>query len=207
MLIVLCAWLCGASQRGSSMRVAGRVSYSVQFENGLVSSLRSKLRRNRPNIAINEDGDADGDDEELDGVNVMNSNNGNEGVMTRLHPLVDSATLMLTRLVTGAKSKFVETSVAPIHVLDIQGNGNLPPIVLLHGITSCATDFAPLANDLRAKYSRILAIDLLGHGLTPLPPTHSEPGGLPKFDWMTTAVGEVLDDLLPGKKATLLGNR
>mmetsp|Transcript_19857 Transcript_19857/g.39746 ORF Transcript_19857/g.39746 Transcript_19857/m.39746 type:complete len:394 (+) Transcript_19857:212-1393(+) len=198
-LIILCSWLGDASLSGPSMRVAGRVSYRVHFENGLVSSLKNKLRRGK--TAVDEDGD--GDDEELDNGNGYGADDNNGGATTaKLHPLVDSATLVLTRLVTGAKSKFVQTSVAPIHVLDIQGSGDLPPIVLLHGITSCATDFAPLANDLRGKYSRILAIDLLGHGLTPLPPSQ----GLPKFNWMTTAVGEVLDDLLPGKKATLLGN-
>lgn len=123
-----------------------------------------------------------------------------------IHPIFDSATLVLAKLYTGGKSKIIPTSIAPVHVLDIPGSGNSGPIVLLHGITSCASDFTPLASDLKKKYSRVIAIDLLGHGLTPLPDCEGEPSGLPNFNWMTTAVGEVLDSLIPGRKALLLGN-
>ena len=49
--------------------------------------------------------DEDFDAAELDDIALR----GRTGAMSRLYPLVDSATLVLTKLVTGAKSKFVET--------------------------------------------------------------------------------------------------
>jgi len=134
--------------------------------------------------------------------------------LASLHPLVDSVALRLTRLLTGGTSRFVDTEFdvgeeakservkAPVHIIDIKGQGKLPPIVLLHGITSCSADFAPLALELRSKFSRIIAIDLLGHGLTPLPNTLEKP----HFSWMTKVVSQVLDKCLPDQKAIILGN-
>jgi pimeloyl-ACP methyl ester carboxylesterase len=138
--------------------------------------------------------------------------------LSSLQPLVDSVTLRLVRLVTGGKSKFIDTELTigegsnlqrvstPVHILDIPGNGDLPPVVLLHGITSCSADFAPLAYQLRSKFSRVIAIDLLGHGLTPLPNARNTK---PHFSWMTRVVSQVLDKCLPesgDEKAILLGN-
>lgn len=138
--------------------------------------------------------------------------------LASLQPIVDSVTLRLVRLVTGGKSKFIDTELnigegshkqrvsTPVHILDIPGNGKLPPVVLLHGITSCSADFAPLAYQLRSKFSRVIAIDLLGHGLTPLP---NAGNAKPHFSWMTRVVSQVLDNVLPesgNEKAILLGN-
>jgi len=44
-----------------------------------------------------------------------------------------------------------------------------PPVLLLHGLGSCAADWAPQRPVLDPRY-RVVAVDLPGHGATPLPP-------------------------------------
>jgi len=43
-----------------------------------------------------------------------------------------------------------------------------PPVVLLHGLGSCAADWAPQLEALAPRY-RVVAVDLPGHGASPLP--------------------------------------
>jgi len=43
-----------------------------------------------------------------------------------------------------------------------------PPVLLLHGLGSCAADWAPQRSVLEARY-RVIAVDLPGHGASPLP--------------------------------------
>ena len=50
----------------------------------------------------------------------------------------------------GARSRWIETKLAPLHVYDAEGRGALPTVVLLHGIGSAAPPFgAVLARLLR----------------------------------------------------------
>jgi len=52
-----------------------------------------------------------------------------------------------------------------LHVLDFPGSlSTAPPLVLLHGISSCAADYYPLIRLLQPHCSRVVAIDLPGHG-------------------------------------------
>ena len=53
-----------------------------------------------------------------------------------------------------------------IHVLDFKGTGSLPPMLILHGISSCGADYYPLVRHLQKHSSRVLALDLPGHGLS-----------------------------------------
>jgi len=53
-----------------------------------------------------------------------------------------------------------------IHVLDFKGTGSLPPMIILHGISSCGADYYPLVRHLQKHSSRVLALDLPGHGLS-----------------------------------------
>ena len=66
----------------------------------------------------------------------------------------------------GARSEFVRGATGRIHLLDIPGDGGLPPIVMLHGLSSCAADYAPMFARLRPLTRRIVAPDLPGHGLS-----------------------------------------
>jgi pimeloyl-ACP methyl ester carboxylesterase len=78
-----------------------------------------------------------------------------------------------------------------IHVLDIPGQGDLPPVLLLHGISASGADFGPLFRRLRPWTRRIIAPDLPGHGLSSLPPGHA--GSSDVIDAVCDAVGAVLD--------------
>jgi pimeloyl-ACP methyl ester carboxylesterase len=80
---------------------------------------------------------------------------------------IDKITTQSLSYVTGSKSIRIPVySNQSIHVLDFNGNGDLPPIVLLHGISSRASDYYPLIRCLQSQCSRVIAIDLPGHGET-----------------------------------------
>ena len=53
-----------------------------------------------------------------------------------------------------------------IHLLDFEGQGTLPPIIILHGICSCGADYYPLIRQLQRNSRRVVALDLPGHGLS-----------------------------------------
>ncbi|MDG1957864.1 MAG: alpha/beta hydrolase [Candidatus Binatia bacterium] len=69
----------------------------------------------------------------------------------------------------GFGSRMVPTSVGDLHVLEVPGTGKLPPVVVLHGLGSCAADYAGLMEALRRHVRGIIAPDLFGHGLSPVP--------------------------------------
>jgi pimeloyl-ACP methyl ester carboxylesterase len=64
----------------------------------------------------------------------------------------------------GFKSRFVDTTAGRVHVLDAAGSGALPPLVLLHGLGATAGDQGLLLVHLKARFSRVIALDLPGHG-------------------------------------------
>lgn len=84
----------------------------------------------------------------------------------------DHARLASLRL-RGAVSHHVQTAVGRMHVLDVPGRGPLPPLVLLHGLSSCSADFSAMFSRLRDYTQRIIAPDLPGHGWSDAPPDAS----------------------------------
>jgi pimeloyl-ACP methyl ester carboxylesterase len=80
----------------------------------------------------------------------------------------DRARLLALRL-QGARSIFVGRRGRRIHLVDIPGDGGLPPIVMLHGLSACGADYAPLFSRLRSATCRIVAPDLPGHGQSSAP--------------------------------------
>jgi len=70
----------------------------------------------------------------------------------------------------GGERRWVGTGIGALHLLDIPGRGDGPPLVLLHGLSSSGADLTPLAMRLRDATSRIYCVDLPGHGSSaPLP--------------------------------------
>jgi pimeloyl-ACP methyl ester carboxylesterase len=73
------------------------------------------------------------------------------------------------------RSEVVRTPAGRVHVLDAAGTGPLPPLVLLHGLGAGGVHYAGLIRRLRPYVRRILAPDLLGHGLSDLLAPEAEP--------------------------------
>lgn len=73
-------------------------------------------------------------------------------------------------ILRGARSSFVGDTRASVHVFSIRGKGRLPPLVLVHGFSAAAaTQYSALIHRLRPYFSRIVAPDLPGHGMSRLP--------------------------------------
>jgi pimeloyl-ACP methyl ester carboxylesterase len=91
----------------------------------------------------------------------------------------------------GARSRFVTVSGGRIHAIDVAGEGSLPPLVLLHGYSaSGASQFWGMVRRLKPHVSRIVLPDLLGHGLSSVPPRLDG-------DLMQAALDEALGALVP----------
>ena len=71
----------------------------------------------------------------------------------------------------GFRSRWVESSQGRLHILDAEGEGHGPPIVLLHGLSANAVHFLPILGPLRDRCRRVVAIDMPGHGRSPRPAT------------------------------------
>lgn len=84
-------------------------------------------------------------------------------------------------------------------MLEREGTGPLPPIVLIHGLASCGLDYVPLMNQLATRHSRIIAPDLPGHGFTP-PPAHGMTADAIRHD-----LAPALDSLLT-EPSVVFGN-
>jgi len=66
----------------------------------------------------------------------------------------------------GFRSRTVPTAAGALHVYDARGPGDLPTIVMLHGLGSAATAFAPLLVRMLPHAARLVAPDLPGHGFS-----------------------------------------
>ena len=69
----------------------------------------------------------------------------------------------------GFQSQWIDTSSGSMHVFDSKGSGEHPPLVVLHGISACATQFRPLLTPIRSSVRRVIAPDLAGHGFSAAP--------------------------------------
>lgn len=105
-----------------------------------------------------------------------------------LAALAHGARFVLNR--TGFQSRSVPTAIGALHAYDAQGTGPLPTIVLLHGLGSAATSFAPLLTRMRPHVRRLVALDLPGHGFSQEPSQQLTPQAL------FGAVCEALDALV-----------
>lgn len=99
----------------------------------------------------------------------------------------------------GYESRWVETSRGRMHALCYEGEGALPPVLLVHGLSSSVQDFEPLMRHLQGSFRQVVAIDLVGHGLSyrpEVPPTADELRG---------ALAEAAQELLK-EPAVVYGN-
>ena len=69
----------------------------------------------------------------------------------------------------GFVSRHVLTKHGRVHVLDAKGRGSLPPLLVLHGFSAEASYYDGVMLRMRPYVRRIVAPDLLGHGLSEMP--------------------------------------
>src|SRR5262249_49956199 len=67
---------------------------------------------------------------------------------------------------TFFRSRRIRTSVGRMHVMEAQGHGHLPPLVLLHGLSSTGVHYLPLVGHVRPHVRRLFLPDLPGHGFS-----------------------------------------
>lgn len=99
----------------------------------------------------------------------------------------------------GFTGRQVLTAHGPLYAVEARGRGELPTLVLLHGLGSVAADCAPVLLPLLPAFRRLVALDLPGHGRSPLPS-----GPRPR-EAVEEAVAQALDTLVEGP-VILVGN-
>jgi pimeloyl-ACP methyl ester carboxylesterase len=92
----------------------------------------------------------------------------------------------------GVQSRWVQTAQGAVHAYDAPGRGDLPPTVLLHGLGSAATSFAPLLRRLQADVRRVVAPDYPGHGFSPTAASPLTARAL--IDSVSTVLDALLDE-------------
>ncbi len=97
------------------------------------------------------------------------------------------------------RSRRIRTSVGRMHMLDARGEGRLPPLVLLHGLSSTGVHYLPLVSHVRPHVRRLLLPDLPGHGFSDIPA-----GGM-RHEALSAGVREALDAVLD-EPAVIFGN-
>ncbi len=90
----------------------------------------------------------------------------------------------------GFRTRRVPTAHGTLAALEAPGRGELPPVVLVHGLSSRGTHFALVALRLLRHVRRVVIPDLLGHGRSEVP---ARPLSGPV---MQEALDEALDRLL-----------
>ncbi len=63
----------------------------------------------------------------------------------------------------------MNTSTGRVHMLEARGKGDAPPLVLLHGFSSCGAHYYPIARLLRRSVRRIILPDMPSHGFSDSP--------------------------------------
>lgn len=104
-------------------------------------------------------------------------------------PAYDRVVLRLLRL-AGFESRRIATAIGRVHYLEARGQGDGPPLLLLHGFSSCAAHLAPILLLLKRHVRRVIVPDFPAHGASDDPP----PGAAPEL--MRAAFFEALEAML-----------
>ncbi|MBK8261932.1 MAG: alpha/beta fold hydrolase [Nannocystis sp.] len=99
----------------------------------------------------------------------------------------------------GLRSRWIDGPGGPVHSLEGEGRGELPPVVLLHGLSANAAAYGGYLRRMLVHSQRVVAPDMPGHGLSPVPR-----GGLNR-DTMLEGGFAALDRLIEAP-AILVGN-
>ena len=99
----------------------------------------------------------------------------------------------------GYRPRWVRTPVGRMRAIEARAPGAGPPLVMLHGVGSRASDLGPLLHRLRRDAPHVVAPDLPGHGRSERPPDGMDTGTLQE------AVFTLLDAVVPAG-AVVFGN-
>lgn len=99
----------------------------------------------------------------------------------------------------GVSTRNVDTPLGKVHAYDARGKGDLPTTILLHGLGSAATPFAPVLARLQNHVRRIVAPDYPGHGFSENARAKVTP------ETLFESVGTALDALVP-EPCVVVGN-
>ena len=99
----------------------------------------------------------------------------------------------------GFVSRQVTTAAGRTHVLEAQGEGALPPVVLLHGFAASGVQMLPLLLRLKRHVSRLVVPDLPAHGFSDVPAQG------PHADALRVGLFETLDAVID-RPVVLFGN-
>src|SRR4051794_19891537 len=72
-------------------------------------------------------------------------------------------------LVRGVTSHEVTLDGHRVHYYALEGQGEGPPVLLVHGLAGNAGGFASMFFPLAKRFSRVVAVDLPGNGFSPIP--------------------------------------
>ena len=73
--------------------------------------------------------------------------------------------------VLGAHSELHRLGALEVHAYRMEGKGEGPPVVLVHGLGGSANGFLRILRPLARRFSRVYALDFPGNGFSPLPAT------------------------------------
>jgi pimeloyl-ACP methyl ester carboxylesterase len=69
----------------------------------------------------------------------------------------------------GFSTRWVQTDSGRVHVLEHEGTGDLPPLVLMHGLSAAGVHFRPILQALCERHCKLILPDLPGHGFSEIP--------------------------------------
>lgn len=119
-------------------------------------------------------------------------------MLSHLPHLADRVLLQSLKL-RGYRSRRVKTSVGTLHALEADGQGDLPPVVVLHGLSASGQYYENLMSRIRPHVKKVIAPDMPGHGYSDLPKA-----GL-NHDTLGAGLREGLDVLIT-EPAIVFGN-
>jgi pimeloyl-ACP methyl ester carboxylesterase len=109
--------------------------------------------------------------------------------------------MALSLKLRGYRSARIATREGTMHALAATGRGVLPTAVFLHGVSASSVELAGVFTRVRPHVSRVVAVDLPGHGFSVRPRA-----GM-RGEAILDAATETIDGLLgPGERAVLFGN-
>lgn len=114
-------------------------------------------------------------------------------------PRLADRVLLRSLYLRGYVSRRIVTSVGALHALEARGEGDLPPVIVLHGLSAAGQYYENVMRRMRPHVRRVVAPDMPGHGMSDLP--------VEGLDHGTLGVGlrEALDQLLV-EPAVVFGN-